>query len=102
MHDGQTLTLNQGGSLPANFTAGHGSNVIIHGGNVGGNFEAVSATVTIDGGVLNTIDAFAATTVDISGNAFWSGLNLYKGATANIHSGTYNGGNFFTLSSPVR
>ena len=94
IHSGQTLILEEGGSLPDNFTAGHGSSLQVTGGTVGRNLEAIGADVEFTGGQFNTLDAFAGTIVNIGGSTAWSGMNVYGDAVVNINGGIYNGGNF--------
>lgn len=80
---GQTLNLNAGGTLPAVFGAGWGSEVNIAGGDIGGDFEAAGATVNISGGLFaGAYDAFHATTTNLSGG------NL--GSSASFVSSTFN------------
>lgn len=98
VHNGQTLILNDGGALPNLFTASHGSKVEVRGGTVGFNFEAIGAEVDISGGRVSTIDAFADATIEIRGNAEWSGLEVFAGGTANISGGLGNGLNWYRAS----
>jgi len=87
---GQTLTVNTGGSLPDDLNAGRNSAVIINGGNIGENFEAVKTQVTISDGVIGKyFDAFDETIVDISGSAIIDdSFTAHRGSTANIFNGS--------------
>jgi hypothetical protein len=95
IHSGQTLILNDGGTLPANFSVVHGAAAQIQGGTVGHNFEVIGATVDMTGGTLRTIQGFQDSVINIGGDANWSGMDLYRGAVANISGGVNNGLNFF-------
>jgi hypothetical protein len=91
IHGGQTLVLGNGGVLPTNFTAGHGSNVQIQGGTVGHNFEVIGATVDLAGGLVNTVDVFKDAVLYVSGNGQWGAIDAYDGALVNIAGGSPNG-----------
>lgn len=90
---GQVLTLQEGGVLPDNFTAGWGSVVNIEGGFVDYNFEAVGAEVNITGGHINhEMDAFVNSVVRIAGDAQWSSLTALRGSEILIEGGESSSG----------
>ncbi|CAN0351204.1 unnamed protein product, partial [Ectocarpus sp. 4 AP-2014] len=66
----QTFTLRDGGELPINF-------------------EAVDATVNIEGGFLNNHSGFSRSTVNISGGRVGAFSNAYKGTTINLTGGEW-------------
>lgn len=92
IHSGQTLVLDTGGTLPRNFTASNGSTMLIQGGTIGPNFEAIGAQVDVTGGQMDTIDAFAGTVFNISSGAQWRGATVYQGSVVNINGGAGGGG----------
>lgn len=67
---GQTLTLRDGGELPTNF-------------------EAVDATVNIEGGVIGDHSGFSRSTVNITGGEFDAFSNVYAGAVVNLSGGSW-------------
>jgi len=94
VHSGQTLVVEEGGLLGENFNAGWGSTVQINAGQVGNNFEAVGAHVTVSGGTVGAgFDAFAGSTVTISGGSVGGAFLAESGSTVNISGGTV--GDFF-------
>lgn len=65
---GQSLLIDAGGSVPANFVALRGSSITAEPGALGGgNLEAVGATIKLSGGGFGWLEAFAGTTVTIAG-----------------------------------
>lgn len=95
IHDGQTLTLLDGGALGSHFTVGTGGHLVVQGGTVGRNVEVIGATVDATGGALSTINVFTGGVVNLGGTSDWSGLDVYSGGVANVTGGLYDGGNFF-------
>lgn len=67
---GQTFTLRDGGELPINF-------------------EAVDATVNIEGGFVDDHSGFSRSTVNISGGRIDAFSNAYAGAVINITGGVW-------------
>lgn len=67
---GQTLTLRNGGELPINF-------------------EAVDATVNIEGGFIGDHSGFSRSVVNISGGEVDAFSNAYAGAVVNLTGGTW-------------
>lgn len=67
---GQTLTLRDGGELPINF-------------------EAVDATVNIEGGFLNDHSGFSRSVVNVSGSRVDAFSNAYAGTTINLTGGEW-------------
>ncbi|TWT42449.1 hypothetical protein [Botrimarina hoheduenensis] len=67
---GQTFTLRAGGELPINF-------------------EAVDATVNIEGGVLGDHSGFSRSTVNVSGGFVDAFSNAYAGATLHLTGGEW-------------
>ena len=93
VHAGQTITVSDGGTLANNFNAGRGSNVVITGGQIGENFEAVGANVQISGGTVGRLlDAFQDSVIHISGGTVGSNLQAYNGSVVHISGGTVGGG----------
>ncbi len=112
VRSGQTLAVNAGGVVGANFNAGWGSTVEIAGGRVGQNFEAVGATVNISGGLIGKkFNAFNGSGVQLSGGEFRlddvliGGLNTpgntlaFKLPEEAVLSGTLADGTPFAFSS---
>lgn len=92
VHNGQTLVVDVGGTLPDNFNAGWGSSVIIKGGEVGRNFEAVGAQVSIqDGKVGEELNAFAGSVVTITGGSIEHGMQVFRGGVINVAGGLITG-----------
>lgn len=67
---GQTFTLRDGGELPINF-------------------EAVDATVNIEGGLIDNHSGFARSTVNVSGGEVDAFSNAYAGTTVNLTGGEW-------------
>lgn len=67
---GQTFTLRDGGDLPINF-------------------EAVDATVNIEGGLIGNHSGFSRSTVNISGGQVDAFSNAYAGTTINLTGGEW-------------
>ena len=93
LRDGQTLTLDEGGTIGdfrgANFVAGEGSAVVIQGGTINSNFEAVAATVDISGGFVGSgFDAFYGSVVTITGGSVTEGFQAHSGSTVNVSGGS--------------
>lgn len=90
IRSGQTMYVASDGSVPDNFNAGVGSKVVIVGGHIGRNFEAIGANIEISGGNIDD-DFFACqgSTVDITGGHFANSLRI-AGSTANISGGTFD------------
>ena len=94
--NGQTLIVEDGGTLGEHFNAGWGSTVMISGGQVLTNFEAVGAQVTISGGSIDSFDAYYGSEVDITGGAFYDldgagtggNFEAFDGSVVNINGGT--------------
>lgn len=90
IRNGQTMFVNNGGVVQANFNAGAGSAVIMTGGHIGRNFEAIGTTVKISGGTIDD-DFFVGqdSAVDISGGDFGRTFHI-DGSTVNISGGTFD------------
>ena len=88
IRSGQTLRVDDGGTVGASFNAGRGSTVNVTGGEVGYNFEAVGAQVNISGGTVgNSFDAMDGSIVNISGGRVGSHFDAIGGSTVNISGG---------------
>ncbi len=99
LRDGQTLTIEAGGSTGEIFNAGPGSTVILDGGEIGEDFEAVGADVQIlDGIVQDHFDALAGSTVLISGGDIreFSALN---GSIVEVTGGLIRTNSDFNVSA---
>ncbi|BBO35881.1 hypothetical protein PLANPX_5493 [Lacipirellula parvula] len=84
IHDGQTLTLQTGGALPAHFTVGQGGHLVVQAGTVGRNLEVIDATFDMLGGAASTTHAYRGATVNIGGTAEFGGVTAYNGSIVNI------------------
>jgi hypothetical protein len=86
---GQTVIVDAGGRIPANFSAGRGSAVeILAGGVAGSNLEGVGATLNISGGAVEgTLDGFEGSQIQISGNVSDS-VGVWGGSTLRMDGGS--------------
>lgn len=92
IRDGQTLTLTEGGVLDDNFNVGRGSRLIINGGTVGQNLEAVDAYVEINNGAIGRLlSAFRSTQVVVNGGSIGSFVKTYDGSKFTVNGGTVAG-----------
>lgn len=83
------LTLAEGESIGANFTAGWESSLTIDGGEIGDNFEAVGAIVTLrEGSIGNDMDVLFGTKLNVEGGTIGRGLQAHRGSIVNISGGT--------------
>jgi hypothetical protein len=90
---GQTLIVSNGGSLEDNFNAGYGSTVIINGGVVGRNLEAVGSTVSITDGTIGVgMNAYHGSVFAISGGTIEGYFEVNRGAIVNIAGGSFGTG----------
>ncbi|MEQ8837139.1 MAG: hypothetical protein RID07_10090, partial [Lacipirellulaceae bacterium] len=102
---GETIVLEEGGFFDDNFVAGRGSTVVINGGEVGNNFEAVESNVTINGGSIgDELSVLADATVTIHGGTVQDAPEVYPGGTLHIAggvlaSGAFSRGGNFEISS---
>ena len=89
IRQGQTLIVDDGGSVGDNFNAGWGSSVdVLPGGAVGENLEAVGAEVNILGGTAGErFDAYAGSVVTISDGEVGEMLNAGHGSEVIISGG---------------
>ena len=86
--DGQQLTLDSGGKLPNNFVALHGSQILIHDGIIGTNFEAMGAWVEINGGTVGDgFDAFDKTYFLINDGIIGSEFSAHSGSVLKLSGG---------------
>lgn len=87
---GQSLQVDNGGVIGANFNAGRGSMLIINsGGSVGQNLEIVHAEVDIAGGTVgNFFDAYDGAVVNMTSGLVGGNFKLYPGATFNLSGGS--------------
>ncbi|TWT85236.1 hypothetical protein Pla123a_00420 [Posidoniimonas polymericola] len=68
VRDGQLVVVDNGRSLPSNFSAGAGSAVAIVDGSIGGNLEMNGASLLMTGGSVGSYsDAFNGSTVTVAG-----------------------------------
>jgi len=75
------------------FQAGRGSTVVVTGGSVGNNLEAVGAQVIVTGGSVGSgFDAFDGSQITISGGRVGGGFGLYGGSEVTISGGTVDRG----------
>jgi hypothetical protein len=88
LRSGQTLIVEEGGTVGDHFNAGWGSRVVIDGGNVGGRFEVVGTDVTISGGSVGyEFRAYVGSTVNVTGGVVMDGFSAY-GSVLNISGGS--------------
>lgn len=88
---GQTLTVDDGGSVNDNFNAGLDSKLIVNGGHVGDNLEVAGGQVTITGGsVGDYFDAFPGSRIDILGGSIGHAFQAI-GSVVNVSGGNFNG-----------
>ncbi|MEZ6068709.1 MAG: hypothetical protein R3C10_00270 [Pirellulales bacterium] len=86
---GQTLTVDNGGAVRSNFTAGPGSSTIVQGGAVGKNFEADSATVEIYNGMVgNHFDAYSGSVIHIAGGSLGPLWEVFQDSEMTISGGS--------------
>jgi len=89
IRNGQTLIVENGGVVADHFNAGAGSSVQVIGGQVGDNFEATTALVTISGGTVgDQFDAFIGSTVNIVGGSVGENFDAYAGSAVNVSGGS--------------
>ena len=106
LRSGQSLTLDQGGSLGDRFVAVNAS-LNINGGTVGDSLELVDSTATFTGGnVGDNVRIGSGSTANISGGTFGAGfraraddstVNISGGSfqsNFNVNTGTISGGQF--------
>lgn len=114
---GQSLIVDSGATLAADFNAGWGSSVTIQpGATVGKNFEATGANVTMTGGTVgDALDIYYGAvanisggivgkdvdvhggTLNLSGGKIGSNLDAFDGSTVNVTGGSI--GDYFTVHS---
>lgn len=86
LRPGQTLSLEIGGRLPADFVA-IDSHLTINGGSIGPNMQLVGTDVEINGGTIDeNLDVRIGSTVDIFGGRV-TDLTAFPGSTVNIAGG---------------
>jgi hypothetical protein len=93
LRQGQTLTLNHGGSLPDRVVA-VGATLNIAGGYAGNGFQVANTTVNVTGGTLGTstsssgygeeFRAFGDSVLNLSGGQVNNWLYAYRGSTVNL------------------
>jgi hypothetical protein len=96
LRSGQTLIVNEGGVVPHNFNAGKGSSVVVAGGVVGPNFEAVGADISVRNGSVGFVNAFLDTTMFISGGSVNSFVAEHRSTV------TVSGGSIGARNNPSR
>ena len=89
IRQGQTIRVGHDDVVPDNFNAGRDSKVFVEsGGNVGRNFEAVGAEVSISGGTVgDQFDAYVGSTVTIAGGEIGDNFDAYDGSRVTISGG---------------
>ncbi|TWT97708.1 hypothetical protein Pla108_18600 [Botrimarina colliarenosi] len=89
IRSGQTMVVDDGGVLPADFNAGWGSTVEIReGGVVGRNLEATGATINMTGGEsLGDLEVFYGGVLNMSGGVLNPSNDIFSGGVANISGG---------------
>lgn len=84
----ESLTLNAEDTIHENFTAGWGSHLVVDGGSIGENFEAVGADVhLINGHIGDNMDVMLGTEFNVLGGSVGKGLQIHRGGVANISGG---------------
>ena len=87
---GQTLTLQAGGTLSNRFTAVNAT-LNVDGGNAPSGVEVAGALLNISGGTLSDIDAFAGATVSITGGSVNGVSSIYSAGNLHVTGGSLNG-----------
>jgi hypothetical protein len=88
VHDGQTLTLQEFGSLGSNFNAGWGSTLRVNGGVVGDGLEAFHATIEISGGTVgDNVKDYGGSTIEITGGTVGDRFQVLGESVVNISGG---------------
>ena len=95
IRNGQTLIVESGGDLGANFNAGYGSKLVVNDGQVGIDLELDNAHLSITGGTIGTFfTAFGNSIIDISGGSIDEHGRVTNGCVVNLSGGLI--GNTFT------
>ncbi len=71
---GQTLTVNDGAMVENIFNAGPGSTLLLNGGRMGENVEAVNAEVIVSGGRIPSFDGFRGSVLNVMGGGVLSSI----------------------------
>ncbi|TWT35479.1 hypothetical protein KOR34_03710 [Posidoniimonas corsicana] len=88
VHAGQSVTVFTGQSLGPNFNAGYGSTVVVDGGELGENFEAAGAVVSLSSGqIADDADLLHHTTATVTGGAIGNDLFVAPKATLHLQGG---------------
>lgn len=89
IRDGQTLVIDDGSTMPGNFSAGFGSTVRIEeGGSIGRNLEATGAEVFVAGGTVDRdFRLYCGATALVSAGSTISNVSLTSGSTLNVEGG---------------
>jgi hypothetical protein len=89
LRGGQMLLVDAGGAVGDDFNANWGSSVVINGGKVGRNFEAVGSVVNISGGEIGGgFDALFGSLVNITGGTIGGSFAANRGSVVNISGGS--------------
>lgn len=88
LRPGRELTLKPAESVGDNFTAGWGSSLMLAGGEIGENFEAVGAQIMLDAGTIgNHMDVLFGTELHVTGGSVGADLEVHRGGLVNLSGG---------------
>ena len=89
LREGQRLVVNDNGRVPDHFGVDVGGELIVDGGQVGANLEAVGATVRLARGSIGEgFDVFAGSHVVIEGGEVGLGFEAFRGSQVLVQGGT--------------
>jgi hypothetical protein len=92
IRDGQTLIMQANGRIGRHFSAGWGSSVMMTGGFIDQNFEAVGASIVASGGTIGfRFDAYTGTSVMLSGNVSAQDMEAHAGSFVHFIDGVFGG-----------
>lgn len=101
VRSGQSMTVTTGGTLPRNTTVAPDGVLIVDGGSVGGNLEALAAEIQLLSGTIDRdFDALPGTVLQISGGRIDFNAELFAGSTL-VQTGGRIGGTFDGISNFV-
>jgi hypothetical protein len=99
IRSGQTLRVDAG-AIPDDFNAGPGSTVVVEGGTVGDNLEAVAATILVSAGAIgDQFDAFSGSVVEMTGGSIGDNFRNY-GSEVRVSGGSV-GDSFWAVDGSV-
>ena len=89
LRNGQSLSIQPGAEVPANFTALPGSTVSIFGGEIGHGFEAAGASIIMTAGHIGELSTiYDGTILQMSGGVIGSNFEVATGGRLEVSGGT--------------